>query len=180
VKKARESQQASPPPPVILIDGRPISFPDGGPGIAPGTDGRAFSSAAAIGQRRLRPTRWREKRCVRELARHLGGGDELREIMSAMNRLGCWRSCIAQFTRGPGGDAPLGASLLGFWTGYGLNRIPAGLKEDLPVFVDALRHHLTAYTGPGVTLYRGEDAARYRAGVYGIEGDVPFPPKLAS
>ena len=58
--------------------------------------------------------------------------------------------------------------LLSFWRARGLWSIPRGLKNDLPLFADALRYHLPAYTGPEVILYRGQNKERHLAGVYGI------------
>jgi hypothetical protein len=89
--------------------------------------------------------------------------------MKAMDRLGCWREAIAQFTCGPSpGDPPLGEALLSFWMEYGLCSIPLGLKNDLPLFAEALRHALPPYQGPGVTLYRGEQLERHLQGIHGI------------
>lgn len=152
-------------PPIMTLDGLPISFADGGPGVPRGQCGATYSGTGA--PRRLHPERWCTKRCIREFASYIRGGST-EEIKDAMDRLDCWRECIAQFTRGPGPDDAIGGALLAFWNDSGLTRIPRGLKGDLPVFVDALRHHLPVYVGHDVTLYRGEDEARHRAGMYGI------------
>jgi hypothetical protein len=113
---------------------------------------------------------WDEARCKRELAENLGNPDHgsLELTMHAMNELGCWRPCIAQFAQGHALGQNFGARLLAFWVTYGYYSIPLGLKNDLPVFIDALRHHLPAYSCPGVTLYRGEIEARHQVRIYGI------------
>jgi hypothetical protein len=98
--------------------------------------------------------------------------------LRAMDRHDCWKDCIAQFTNSAHPDPALGKSLLLFWEIHGIGSIPDGLKDDLPVFVDALMHHLPPYKGPRIILYRGELEARHLAGIYGIAWTSK--PKVAS
>jgi hypothetical protein len=121
-------------------------------------------------RRRYDSESWDVTRCKRELAAHLrqDHGDNIELTMHAMNELGCWRPCIAQFAQGQSLGHSVGAKLLAFWVTYGHYCIPLGLENDLPVFIDALRHHLPDYTGPAVTVYRGEVEARHKLQIYGI------------
>lgn len=103
-----------------------------------------------------------------EFAKHLTQRNSraLEKTMIRMDELGCWRKCISQFAVGRQ-DASLGAALLSFWTTYGF-RIAKGLRSEITVLVDALRHTLPEYAGPSMTLYRGELAERYSARSLGI------------
>jgi hypothetical protein len=121
---------------------------------------------AAQGKKTRR--RWTKARCVREFADRLRNGRDIRAVVEAAHRLGCWREAIAQFTHGPSLDAPLGKALLDFWMEFGLWSIPRGLKNDLPIFAEALRHALPPYCGPNLTLYRGEQLERHMQGIHGI------------
>jgi hypothetical protein len=107
----------------------------------------------------------------------MGSGD-MHACIRSMNDLECWKECVAQLTQWPRHDAAIGEALLSFWMTFGYYSIPRGLKEELPVFIDALRHHLPTYNGPSLTLYRGEVEARHLAGIYGIAWTSR--PKVAS
>jgi len=109
---------------------------------------------------------WDEARCIREIRKRLLSGD-LHSTVQAINRLECWYPCVAQFTRSPR-SSKLGDALMGFWMTYGYWSIPRGLKADLPIFVDALKRHLPAYSGPGLTLFRGQVEAYHLTRTYGI------------
>lgn len=92
----------------------------------------------------------------------------------AAARLGCWRAAVAQFAEEQVSDPDVGANLLDFWSTYGLCSIPSGLKDELAVFVDALRRHLPPYSGPRLTLYRGELLERHARGIHGIAWTAKF------
>ena len=97
-----------------------------------------------------------------------GDHHRLEETMRAVGRLECWAQATAHFSDGPEPDTEKAGVLLSFWFTYGLQSIPAGLKEDLVCLVDAFRKLLPPYRGVGSVLYRGELASRHAQGVYGI------------
>jgi hypothetical protein len=121
---------------------------------------------------------WDKAKCLSSFPNLLRGTGDLKACLRAMDRLDCWKDCISQLSYGARPDLALGKSLLLFWETYGLYSIPDGLKDNLPVFVDALRRHLPAYGGAGITLYRGELESRHIAGIHGIAWTSK--PKIAS
>jgi hypothetical protein len=118
---------------------------------------------------------WDEARCLEEFAayfrRESDDRDGIEAVRDAMNHLDCWPQCVAQLSCWPHPDAALATALMSFWNTYGLWSIPRGLRENLPIFVDALKCHLPRYDGPSMTLFRGELEARHKQGIYGILDD---------
>lgn len=90
--------------------------------------------------------------------------DRIIQLMHELDRLGCWHQAIAQFLSVSGQG--IGADLLMFWNRHGFQ--VAGSLRGNPILLDVLRHHLPPYSGPPLTLYRGELEARHLAEVYGI------------
>ena len=140
-----------------------------------GPEGKRENGPSFVAEAPSNPTpqpnygEWDKDTCAISLLDRLSGrGGDLEACMRVMKRLDCWKECIAQFTQGPHPDATVAKELLSFWVIYGHYSIPRGLKDNLPVFVDALRYHLPSYSGPGLTLYRGEVEERHLKGIYGI------------
>jgi len=92
----------------------------------------------------------------------------LEVAIRAMDKHKCWREAIEQLQLGPHPNVALGDALLDFWFTYGMRSIPRGLKNDLPVLLDAFKHLWLPYTGVGLTLYRGEMSSRHKRRTYGI------------
>lgn len=112
--------------------------------------------------------RWDVATCLTEFRAALqANADEATMVcMRAMDRLGCWHEAFASLISGPHAGTVSGASLLHFWTTYGFH-IADSMQRD-PMLLSALKALLPKYSGPGVVLYRGEDAVRSRAGAIGM------------
>jgi len=119
-------------------------------------------------------TTWDPDRTFRELLLALRNRDDhrLERAVLALDRLDCWRDAIGRILAAPKADNELGVALLSCWITWGFH-IAASLKGDL-ILVDALRHLLPPYSGPGLRLYRGELELRHRRGIHGIA----WTPKL--
>ena len=96
---------------------------------------------------------------------HSQGGD-ITPLVQGMDRKS-WISFVSHIAGLPN-EPGLGPALLSLWLSYGYWSIPEALRDDLPLYVVALRRHLPPYDGPPVTLYRGELAAHYYRGAMGI------------
>jgi hypothetical protein len=120
--------------------------------------------------RKLEDAAWNRNQTIRRFCRYLQNGDStgLEATLRALNQLDCWRQAVGQLMTGPSPNITKGCALLSFWNTYGSHSIPSGLRKDLPRLVDALKYLLPAYTGQGLTLYRGELESRHTKRVYGI------------
>ena len=103
---------------------------------------------------------WSKPRCLREFSTFLQSRDSsgLEAAMTALDRLGCWREAFESLR----GDQELGSGLVSFWISYGFH-----IRQN-PALVDAFKRLLPPYSGPGLTLYRGELLSRYKTGAYEI------------
>ena len=113
---------------------------------------------------------WTQDQTISRFYKYLrnGNGAGLEATVRALNRLDCWPQAVDQLMTGYSPNIPTGRALLSFWNTYGLYSIPRGLRENMPLLVDAFRYLLPPYTGKGLTLYRGELESRHVRGIYGI------------
>ena len=84
----------------------------------------------------------------------------------AITEDGRWRSYSAALMNEPEIDAAISESFSTYWIVAG-HRIRAQFESDAAL-VQFLRFMLPPYTGPGLTLYRGENMARYEKGYIGL------------
>jgi len=92
--------------------------------------------------------------------------------MRAMDRLDCWHEAFAQLAVLDNREFKLGYALLSFWISYGFH-IMCSLKGD-EILPATFRQLLPAYSGPSMTLYRGELYSRYCDGSRGIAWTSKF------
>ena len=100
------------------------------------------------------------------LSRNKGGG--LEEAMDALIHLGCFDEALKQCMKGRRPNIDKMQALLVLWNNRGLWSIPRALADELSIFTDVLRHFVSPYTGPGLTLCRGQSRLRHENGIYGI------------
>ena len=126
--------------------------------------------------RQFDDTSWDKDRCIREFHGFLRNRDNdgLQAAVRALDRLDCWREAFRQLITGRSPDEVLGGGLLSFWITYGLQSIPLALKGDLILVIDAFKHLLPPYTGPALTLYRGELLSRNNDRIYGLSWTPDF------
>jgi hypothetical protein len=111
---------------------------------------------------------WDKDRLWREFDAPLQSGNDtgLKACFNAMYRLNCWHETFAQLINNPSPRTDLGRDLLSLWNKFG-TFVADGLKSDR-IFVDALKYLVPAYSGPALTLYRGESGVRHRERIYGL------------
>lgn len=115
-------------------------------------------------------TSWDKAQCIREFHGFLRNRDDdgLQAAVHGLDRLNCWQEAFSQLMTGHSPDEVLGRGLLSFWVTYGLQSIPLALKGNLILVIDAFKHLLPPYSGPELTLYRGELLSRHNEGIYGL------------
>jgi hypothetical protein len=153
-----ESELPSELPSIQLVFVSPNGVQELGPLITPRNEPLEQFDAAS----------WDLERCAEELQRRVRRKDDrgIEAVMSAMDRLDCWRASFCRLMDLPTPDAELGEGLLWFWVTYGFH-ISESLAGDA-IFVDALRRLVPPHEGEPMPLYRGELRSRHLLGVYGI------------
>lgn len=121
--------------------------------------------------RKFKHEQWTEPETVRRFVKYIHTRDTegLEAIIKPLDRLGLWNVAfngLLQNDRTP--TEQCGISLVQFWQAHGLSSIPQGLRENLPLLVDALKKFVRYEGGTAVTLYRGELRDRYENGICGI------------
>jgi hypothetical protein len=116
--------------------------------------------------RKPRAEDWDKATSLRRFQYYLsrGGNENLGAALVAVDHHGCMAEAFEMCRKGNTPNAEKVKRLLYLWNTYGLSRMPKALKERQCVFVDALRHFITPYSGAGLTLYRGQE----RKEQYGI------------
>ncbi|HLJ87089.1 MAG TPA: hypothetical protein VKZ53_09710 [Candidatus Angelobacter sp.] len=120
--------------------------------------------------RALNDAKWDKPQTLKRFIESLQSRDKdgLEAAIRALNRHNYWRESLAQLRTVQNRNGQLGNALLSFWITYGSYSIPRALKEDLVHLIDTFKFLLPPYTGPGLTLYRGELEARHKTSTYGI------------
>ena len=84
--------------------------------------------------------------------------------LDALIRLGCLDRALRECVRGRRPNIKKLSALLMLWNNRGFWSIPRALKVELFLLTDAVRYFALRYTGPALTLYRGQE----RDDPYGI------------
>jgi hypothetical protein len=103
-----------------------------------------------------------------QLVAALGGNDWAAVLIAIANieASGDWPIAIAQIIRAATPSPTISAAFHTHWIERG-HRIREQVADD-ETLLDALKILLPAYNGPSRTLYRGENAERWRSGLVGF------------
>jgi hypothetical protein len=103
-----------------------------------------------------------------QLVAALGGNDwtAVLDAIANIEAIGDWPVAIAQIMRAAKPSPAISASFHTYWIERG-HRIREQVADD-HTLLDALKILLPAYDGPPRTLYRGENADRWRTGRVGF------------
>ena len=120
--------------------------------------------------RKLNHESWSGDESIRRFCRYVQSNDDagLSASFQALDRLKCWPEALDALKKGRRPNVEKGKKMLSLWNTYGLHSIPTQLRNDLPRLVDLLDYLLPPYTGPAMTLYRGELELRHTEETYGI------------